>query len=97
MKSQVARAVGPTRLGVSLWQEIRPQSRPSASTDTDIDAAVPMFRMYSTCTGDTERSIEKPRSMARREPRATEPAIWTATIAPTSSANSAYLSSRSRE
>jgi hypothetical protein len=32
--------------------------------DTDIDARVPMLRMYSRCTGDTLRSAEYVRSSA---------------------------------
>ena len=30
--------------------------------DTDIDAIVPMLRIYSTCTGETLRNVEALRS-----------------------------------
>ena len=46
----------------ALWQEIRPHSAPSTRIDTDIDAIVPMLRMYSTCTGETLRRIDWLRS-----------------------------------
>ncbi|MNV35332.1 hypothetical protein D3C71_1267780 [compost metagenome] len=52
-----------TRRASWLWQEIRPHSSPSHSTETDIDAPVPMLRMYCRCTGETLRSMAGPRSV----------------------------------
>ncbi len=61
-KSQAARTASGMIFGSWSWQAIRPQSLPSTSTETDMVAAVPMLRMYSRCTGDTDRSTERPRS-----------------------------------
>ena len=49
----------------ALWHEIRPQSLPLTTIDTDMDAGVPMLRMYSRCTGETLRSTAKLRSSGR--------------------------------
>lgn len=62
-KSQDARTCSGTRRGSAWWQEIRPQSRPSTTTETDMEAAVPMLRMYSRWIGDTLRSVESDRSI----------------------------------
>ena len=48
--------------GSAWWQEIRPHSRSPSMTEIDMEAGVPMLRMYSRCTGDTLRSTEKLRS-----------------------------------
>ena len=48
-----------------LWQEIRPQSSPSRRIEIDIEAAVPMLRMYSRWTGETLRRTAKLRSSGR--------------------------------
>ncbi len=62
------RPSGPRRgpaWGVEWWQEIRPQSSPSTRIEIDIEAGVPMLAMYSTWTGETLRSVAKPRSSGR--------------------------------
>src|SRR3954449_4611279 len=51
--------------GSLLWQEISPHSSPSWSSETDMEAAVPMLRMYSRWTGETLRRTAKPRSGRR--------------------------------
>ena len=53
--SNAARIAGGTRRGCAWWQANRPQSRPSTTIDIDIDAATPMLRRYSRCTGETLR------------------------------------------
>jgi len=49
--------------GAWLWQDTRPHSLPSITMDTDMDASVPMLRMYSRCTGETLRNWACDRSM----------------------------------
>ncbi len=61
-KSQAFLTCSDTRRGVAWWQETRPQSRPSTRMETDMEAAVPMFFMYSTWTGETLRSTDALRS-----------------------------------
>ena len=40
-----------------------PQSWPLMTSETDIEASVPMFFMYCRCTGDTARRPAKLRSV----------------------------------
>ena len=61
-KSQALRTCSDTRFGSLLWQEIRPHSSPSRRIEIDMEASVPMLRMYSRWTGDTLRSTESLRS-----------------------------------
>jgi len=63
--SHAARSSWGRRRGVRWWQAIRPHSRPSSTSDSDIDAATPMFAMYSRCSGDTDRSAAWVRSSGR--------------------------------
>jgi hypothetical protein len=54
-KSQALRTWSGTRRGALLWQEISPQSSPSRRIEIDMEAMVPMLRMYSRWTGETLR------------------------------------------
>lgn len=60
--SQALRVGSGTRRAVLLWQEISPHSAPSTRIEIDIEAAVPMLRMYSTWTGETLRRTDWLRS-----------------------------------
>ena len=62
IRSQAARTAKGTRRGSAWWHEIRPHSRPPRRSETDIEAGVPMLRMYSRWTGETLRSAAKLRS-----------------------------------
>jgi len=63
MCSQASRVAVSRKRGSWSWQEISPQSRPRTTIDTDIEASVPMLRMYSRWIGDTLRNCACDRSM----------------------------------
>ena len=57
--SHAVRVWKSTGRGRSWWQDTSPHSRPSTTMDSDMEARVPMFRMYCRCTGDTLRRAAK--------------------------------------
>ncbi len=63
--SQAVRVWKPTPRGCRSWQEISPQSSPRTTMETDMEAWVPMLRMYCRCTGETLRRAAKLRSSGR--------------------------------
>ena len=82
-------------------------TRPASITRAVVSRS-PTRRMRSTMKADSARMIrtlpsseawkvKNDRSIARREPRATDPSAVTSRIDPISTAKSPYLSSRSRE
>ena len=54
------------RRASAWWQEINPHSRPLTISDTDIEARVPMLRMYCRWIGETLRKAANDRSLAFR-------------------------------
>ena len=75
-RSQALRTGKVTRRGARLWQEIRPHSSPSIRMEIDMDAPVPMLRMYSRCTGETWRSPTSDRSSASPVSGSAAGSIW---------------------